>query len=64
MQAGVQQDDEYDPLEAFMAEVNQEVAANKPPSQAALAAAAAAAACDEANDHVADYMEVCVREGW
>lgn len=48
-------DDEYDPLEAFMAEINQEVAENKPNKPSG---AQEAAACDEAADPATEYMAV------
>lgn len=61
--AGKQQDagggaaadaDDYDPLEAFMAEINEEVAANKPNKTQEQAAAD----CDEMADPATEYMAV------
>lgn len=56
------QDDDYDPLESFMAEINQEVAANKP--GAAGPRPDAALACDDVADPAAEYMEVRERSWW
>ncbi len=50
-------DDEYDPLDAFMAEIDQEVAANRPTGRGG----AAAEACDEEADPATEYMEVRAR---
>lgn len=53
--AAATEDDEYDPLEAFMAEVNQEVAANKPNKPAGLQEVQQ---CDDVADPATEYMEV------
>eukprot|EP00879_Flechtneria_rotunda_P027393 GHRR01029341.1.p1 GENE.GHRR01029341.1~~GHRR01029341.1.p1 ORF type:complete len:351 (+),score=108.74 GHRR01029341.1:127-1179(+) len=58
--ATVDADDEYDPLEAFMAEINQEVADNKPNKPAGTDQAEA---CDEANDPATEYMAVRAARG-
>ncbi|GIL70856.1 hypothetical protein Vretimale_3928 [Volvox reticuliferus] len=50
------EDDEYDPLDAFMAEINQEVEANKPTARSR--PGNEATACDEEADPAAEYMEV------
>jgi hypothetical protein len=45
----------YDPLDAFMAGIQEEVKANKPTERSK---ANACEQLDEADDHVADFMEV------
>jgi hypothetical protein len=50
------QDDDYDPLEAFMSEIHEEVAANKPAPPGARPDAALA--CDDEADPAAEYMAV------
>ena len=55
-----QEEEEYDPLDAFMAEVNAEVAASKPTHRDK---PSAGLACDERVDGAADYMAVRGRRG-
>ncbi|GIL46805.1 hypothetical protein Vafri_3686 [Volvox africanus] len=50
------EDEEYDPLDAFMAEIDQEVAANKPTLRSR--PGNEATACDEEADPATEYMEV------
>ena len=54
------QEEEYDPLDAFMAEVDAEVAAAKPTHKAK---PSAAMACDEETDGAAEYMAVRKGDG-
>ena len=55
-----EEEEEYDPLDAFMAEVNAEVAASKPTHRDK---PSAGLACDERVDGAADYMAVRGRRG-